>query len=270
MTHLIFTDLDGTLLDEKYSWAAASPALDLLAREGLPWVMVSSKTRAEMEEIRADLGHVHPFIVENGGAAFIPRGYFGATAPDAVIRDGYEVLEWGTPYARLVRCLREAAAMTHCAVRGFAEMSVAEVSAETGLSETQAARAKQREYDEPFIAGDEDRLPALRDAIARAGYGWTWGGRFHHIFGKNDKANAVEALIWLYERQFGPVTTIGLGDSLNDAGFLRMMRQPVVIASRQRATPAELEIPGALRTARPGPDGWNEAVLELLGARAGT
>ena len=45
---VIFTDLDGTLLDhENYSFRMALPALDLLRRRGVPVVPVSSKTAPE-------------------------------------------------------------------------------------------------------------------------------------------------------------------------------------------------------------------------------
>ena len=121
--HIVFTDLDGTLLDaETYSWEPARPALELLAAQAVPWVMVSSKTRAEMEELRAELHHAHPYVVENGAAAFIPLGYFGGPVPDAVIRDGYEVLEWGTPYPRLAAALQSLAKDTRCPVQGFQSM----------------------------------------------------------------------------------------------------------------------------------------------------
>ena len=74
---VIFTDLDGTLLDrETYTWEAARPALDRVKRQGIPWVLVTSKTRGEVEFWRRCLGNEHPFIVENGGAVFVPAGYF--------------------------------------------------------------------------------------------------------------------------------------------------------------------------------------------------
>lgn len=63
----VFTDLDGTLLDhETYSWEAARPALERLELSGIPWILVTSKTRAEVELWRKQLGNRHPFIIENG------------------------------------------------------------------------------------------------------------------------------------------------------------------------------------------------------------
>jgi mannosyl-3-phosphoglycerate phosphatase len=261
---VVFTDLDGSLLDAAtYRWDAAQPALDLLASHGVPWVMVSSKTRAEMEALRREIGHTHPFVVENGGAAFIPRGYFGREVEGAAHRDGYEVLEWGAPYLHLVEALQRAAARTHCPVVGFHQMSLEQVREATGLAAGPADLARRREYDEPFLAPDEFGVPALLDAIEEAGFRWTHGGRFHHICGNNDKATAVSALIRLYARQYGAVESIGLGDGLNDLPMLLAVDYPVLIRS-EREPPVQLRNTAARYTERIGPAGWNEAVMEFL------
>ena len=47
--------------------------LDELA---VPVIPVSSKTRVEIEALRRTLENTHPFIVENGAAVYIPKGYF--------------------------------------------------------------------------------------------------------------------------------------------------------------------------------------------------
>src|SRR5277367_1451650 len=96
---LLFTDLDSTLLDgEAYSWEPARPAIDRLRAEEIPWVFVSSKTRAEVEFWRRETGNTHPYIVENGAALVIPPGYFPSPIPKSRLLDGSEIVEWGTPY----------------------------------------------------------------------------------------------------------------------------------------------------------------------------
>jgi mannosyl-3-phosphoglycerate phosphatase len=259
---VIFTDLDGTLLDrETYSWEAARPALERLKRQGVPWVLVSSKTRAEVEFWRECLGNRHPFIVENGGAAFIEPGYFPAGGA-ARRRGGYEVLEWGTPYEQLVAGLQRAAQKSQCRVRGFHEMTMEEVAAACDLPRAQAVLAKQREYDEPFLVLDADRGEKLAAAIVAEGRRWTRGGRFWHILGANDKANAVQALCGLFQQENLTIRTIGLGDGLNDAEFLNGMAVPVIIDSPQAAE-VKARVPRGRVTEQPGPAGWNEAVLAL-------
>jgi len=254
---LIYTDLDGTLLDHHtYSWEAARPAIEALRRRSIPWVMVSSKTRAEIEHWREETGNRHPFIVENGGAACIPAGYF----PDAPER-----IEFGTPYTRLVADLAAAARESRCRVRGFAEMTAEEVAQSTGLPLWQAELAKRREYDEPFVVLDPDRALELARAIERLGRRWTRGGRYWHILGANDKRVAVDALSGWFARAFGPVRTIGLGDGLNDAEFLGRMDVAVLVRSAQ-SEELRARVPHGGVTEAAGPQGWSEAVLKLIGS----
>ena len=262
---LIFTDLDGTLLDrDTYAWDAARPALDRLRQRGIPWVLVTSKTRAEVEAWRRCLENEHPFIVENGGAAFVPAGYFPYAVGAGKRRACYEVLEWGAPYAELVADLQRASQASQCRVRGFHEMTPEEVAALCDLPLSQAVLAKQREYDEPFVILDSNRAGALAAAIEKQGRHCTRGGRFWHILGANDKALAVETLTALFEQGNAPVRTIGLGDGLNDASFLNIVAAPVLIRSA-RAAELKARVPHGLETDRPGPAGWNEAVLALIG-----
>jgi mannosyl-3-phosphoglycerate phosphatase len=254
---VVFTDLDGTLLDEAtYSFEAAAPALGEIRAAGIPLVLVTSKTRAETEWWRERIGSGAPYVVENGGAALIPDGCFSFRVPAR--------LEFGTPYAQLTRALAEASASSGCRVRGFSGMTTAEVAEVCGLPAEQAALARLREYDEPFVILDPEREKELLAAIEGHGLRWTRGGRFHHILGGGDKAQAVAALLELYRREFGRVHAIGLGDAWNDIGFLRLMDSAVVIDS-PAADRMMAELPGARRTALRGPAGWSDALVGEFG-----
>jgi mannosyl-3-phosphoglycerate phosphatase len=262
--NIVFTDLDGTLLDhETYSWEAARPGIERLKLCNVPWVLVTSKTRAEVEWWRERLGNRHPFIVENGGAAFIPCGYFPWPLPTAAHRDNYEILEWGKSYGYLVARLKEASRRSRCRARGFHEMTAAEIRFTCDLPLEQAALAKLREYDEPFEVLDLNRTSQLLTAIEREGLRWTRGGRFWHITGENDKAQAVIALQRLYERAYGRIETIGLGDAVNDAPFLKIVDVPVLIHSPQSAK-LKAAVPRGNVTERFGPAGWSEALIQLV------
>ena len=261
---IIFTDLDGTLLDrDTYSWEAARPALDHLRRRRVPWIFVTSKTRAEVERLRRRLGNEHPFIVENGGAAFIPHGYFSFPISGAAARDGYDVVEWGAPYATLTAALDAAARDSGCRVRSFHAMTVDETAVACDFAIEEAALAQRREYDEPFATLDPRCDETLIDALAARGLRTIRGGRFYHVCGNNDKAIAVRALRDLFERAGGPVTTIGLGDGWNDLPFLEGVDTAVIVRSPVSAE-MQVRLPRAILTGHEGPEGWNRAVLDLI------
>jgi mannosyl-3-phosphoglycerate phosphatase len=132
----------------------------------------------------------------------------------------------------------------------------------TGLPREEAVLAQEREFSEPFVfVGEPDER--FLQAIEGSGLRWT-RGRFFHLMGNHHKGRAVEILKRYYTRQYGTVTTIGLGDALNDLPFLLAVDRPVLVRKISGEHDARIEIPGILRTQGIGPAGWNEAVLSLL------
>jgi mannosyl-3-phosphoglycerate synthase len=75
---VVFTDIDGTLIDINTGEYGknTSELICTLKENNIPVVLASAKTWVEQNKIREDLGLTDPFIVENGGAIVIPKGYF--------------------------------------------------------------------------------------------------------------------------------------------------------------------------------------------------
>jgi len=261
---LVISDLDGTLLDHfTYSFDEALAGLNLLKRKQIPLVYCSSKTRAEVEYWRRLTENEHPFIVENGGAVFIPSGYFGFEIPAGRMIEDYIVVQLGEPYTELVQCLEEAAAASACKVRGFHNLTAAEIAAICDLSLSCAELAKAREFDEPFLVLDKERTAVLLSAIERKGKSWTRGGRFYHILANNNKAAAVRVLVDIYRLGGHKVRSIGIGDGVNDAPFLNVVDLPILIRTPWLHQ-LEAAVPTGKPTISPGPRGWNEAMIELF------
>jgi mannosyl-3-phosphoglycerate phosphatase len=184
---------------------------------------------------------------------------------DGTRRDGYEVVEFGLPRAALVDTLEAAARETGVRVRGWHRMDAEEIARRCELPIAAARRAMQREYDEPFVLDDEspEARARLEPAIERRGAHLIRGGRFLHVVGPHDKATAARHLVAAYERHWGPVRIIALGDAPNDAGLLAVADVPVVVAS-PLAGDIAASVPGALLTTSSGPAGWSEAVMTVL------
>ena len=267
---VIFTDLDGTLLDNAtYSFAAAQEALTELRTHAIPLIVVSSKTRAEIEPIRDRLQNEHPFIVENGGALFIPMGYFPFPLEQAAPRGDYEVVEIGTPYVRLRTALKEIGGDLGCRLRGFGDLSLEEVSDLTGLSPAETLLATQREYDEPVVVESNGMVwNRLSAAAATRGLRWTRGGRFYHLMGGNDKGVASRRLIAWYERRAQQegraLITVGIGDSLNDLPMLEAVTYPILVRKPDGSYDSDVQFPHLTRAEGVGPVGWNRSLMDLL------
>ncbi|MFQ5801919.1 MAG: HAD-IIB family hydrolase [Candidatus Methylomirabilales bacterium] len=261
--YLVFTDLDGTLLDEDtYRFDAAGPALKLLKDRNIPVILCSSKTRLELEHYRSLLKNHHPFVAENGGAVFIPKRYFGFSASHT-IRDEYEVLEFGLSYAILIRALEQCRRETGVRVTGFHELSTEEVARLTGLPLQEAQWARIREYDEPFLLHEENDRPVIEEWVRREGMRIIRGRRFSHLTGSNDKGKAVRMLLNLFRRD-GDWRVVSLGDSPNDLPMLEEADVPMLVQHPDGTHDPRVQGPKIVRVDGIGPAGWNRAILELL------
>jgi mannosyl-3-phosphoglycerate phosphatase len=264
---IVFTDLDGCLLDRRtYSAEAARPAVEALVEAGIPLVFCSSQTRAEVEHQRHALENDDPFVVENGGAIFIPRGYF--PFPHALTRTegGYAVVEMGVRYEPLVRLFQDLRRTTGLDLRGFSDMTVAELARHSGLSRDAAARAKARDYDEPFwgnLTPIEEGI-LIEEARAR-GLTVSRGGRYFHLTGGHSKGLAAEILIRLYRTRWRPLPVVALGESANDQSMLLLADHPVVVPRDWGVVDPALRHSGWRIAPAPGPFGWKLEVLRVLG-----
>lgn len=261
---VIFTDLDGTLLDhDTYSFDPALPALSLLESNKIPLVICTSKTRAEIERYRELLRNEHPFIAENGGGIFVPEGYFSNEFDFDSVSEGYFVIDLGTPHAELKEALKSISKETGIRITGISDMSISEIMETTGLDEESSKLASKREYGEPFlIEGDENAAEIVKDHINKRGYGYTRGGRFHHILGANDKGKAVRILTELYKNEARHIKTLGIGDSLNDLPMLEAVDIPVLVQKPDGEYDPEIRLDNLTFADGAGPRGWNSAILK--------
>jgi mannosyl-3-phosphoglycerate phosphatase len=103
MKVIIFTDLDGSLLNhEDYSFAAAQASLHRIKQYCIPLIMITSKTRREVELLQREMGIREPFIIENGGGIFFTREYLNLAIENGVQRDDNTVITLGTAYSRVL------------------------------------------------------------------------------------------------------------------------------------------------------------------------
>ena len=265
---MIFTDLDGTLIDhDTYEFDDARATLGALRKRSIPVIICSSKTRAEIEVFRLRMGLRSPFIAENGAAIFVPDDILNLTEKGFVENGSYHVMELGVPYGELCDTWKEIKDKGKFRMRGFSEMTIEEISAHTDLPLEEARLAAMREYSEPFLFHDTaETLQLIEDLFHKKGLQITRGGRFYHLMGQNDKGKAVQIVRKLYE-QTCPGTklmSIGLGDSANDIPMLMNVDIPVVI--RKKTGEWESIQGGApvVYSEKPGPSGWAQAIDRIL------
>jgi mannosyl-3-phosphoglycerate phosphatase len=262
---IIFTDLDGTLLDYgDYSSSRVNPLVSKLNELGVLIVFCSSKTRLEQEVYRRRLGIATPFIVENGGAIYINQKYFSFPYEYHRKDQGYYVIELGMPYIKIRQRIIEIRNRDKLSFRGFGDMDIDEIANLTGLDMESAGMAQKREYTETLnLTGSEREIKHTLSKIEEGGLEWIKGTRFYSISYGSNKGKATRIVIKLFRRKLGSINTIGVGDSFNDKPMLAEVDTAVLVQK-----PGDywegIELPNIYKVEGVGPNGWVKAVQRLI------
>ncbi|MFP4094441.1 MAG: HAD-IIB family hydrolase [Cyclobacteriaceae bacterium] len=275
MKQIIYTDLDGTLLDfTDYSYRVIEESIACLKSLDIPVIFCSSKTRAEQAYYLQALDLHSPFIVENGSAIFIPAGFFDFELSTVSFlkhvssgkSDGHDVLVLGTGYHQIRQVLERARKDTGLKAKGYADLSVLRIMALTGLDQKAAERAAQREFSETLLEGvsESEAWDSFLNILNGEKLQCVSGGKFHTIMGVNsDKGKAVALLNELMRLKYGEIHTIGLGDSANDLPLLHAVDQPFLVRRRDGSwlenAPSRVEKVSGI-----GPAGWKMAISQLF------
>lgn len=293
----MFTDIDGTLVDintAEYG-KETDKLIRLIKERNIPLILASAKTRLEQNKIREDLGISDPFIVENGGAIVIPKGYF----PDYALRDikyplretqeikneardvNHEiVVELGKPADYIRAKLSDIRKKYSINFRGVADISVEKLSNLALISRDQAKRMAQRNYGETILQIQSEDIARFIKYVQEDGMKVIHGGRFFDVTVGTDKGIAVGILKKLFKDKFhNNVTFFGIGDSTNDIPMLNLMDIPILVQRQDSSwvDDGEIKMKNAVDSSRSsissnklikvegiGPNGWENAIHKII------
>jgi mannosyl-3-phosphoglycerate phosphatase family protein len=293
----VFTDIDGTLVDintAEYG-KETDKLIRLIKERDIPLILTSAKTRLEQNKIREDLGISDPFIVENGGAIVIPKGYF----PDYALRDikyplretqetkngaidvNHEiVVELGKPADYIRAKLSDIRKKYSINFSGVADISVEKLSNLALISREQAKRMAQRNYGETILQIQSEDIARFIKYVQEDGMKVIHGGRFFDVTVGTDKGIAVGILKKLFKDKFhNNVTFFGIGDSTNDIPMLNLMDIPILVQRQDSSwvDDGEIKMKNAVDSSRNsissnklikvegiGPNGWENAIHKII------
>ena len=268
--HLIYSALDGALVNPRTgSYADAEEALSELELRKIPLILITPRTRAEIEPLRRKLGHNHPFITENGGGIFFPDGYLNVKIPGAVRNGRYLCIAQGRAYPEVCTALDDLAEECAVGVAGFHHMKAREIADNTGLRPREAELARSREFDEPFFftSADEPAIARFVEAAIARGFSTRRGETFWRFSSECDPARAVRTLTQLFrEATRSKLRAVGIGADAEDLAWLRAVDQAILLPGEHAnseppsAAPSRNITPGST----PGPAGWNETILNII------
>lgn len=256
MRYIVVTDLDGTLLDHHtYDFTAAREAIAQLQQQNIPLILNSSKTQAEIFDIRQQLDNKEPFVCENGGILCIPN-----TSSDRL-----QIKHFGIPKEQFLDTLSKIKRELQLNYESFSNATVEDVVRWTGLAPSDARKAMKREATEPLLWHDtEEALAKFKERLRPLQLQCVRGGRFHHVMGTFHKASCFAQLREYYgSRWQEEVAIAALGDSQNDLQMLEDASFAIVIPS-PKGIKIKLERDDTFYATQIAPDGWQEGIDYFL------
>jgi len=74
----------------------------------------------------------------------------------------------------------------------------------------------------------------------------------------------VDVLKWLYQRKFGNIVTIALGDSPNDLPMLEKVDYPILMQNYKGEHDQRIAVSNLIRVEGIGPEGWGKTVMKFI------
>lgn len=242
---VVFTDLDGSLLDSDYSYEGAEDTIEKLKSRGVKICIVTSKTFREIVPLWRELNLDSPFSFENGQGIAAPRGFLPEV--DEVV-DQFEIHSFGPDY-EMLRSAIERVEKEVGDIDTFGDMDVEEIVELTGLPKEDAEKSLKRRHSEVFIPDNE-----AAEKLEEKGYKVIEGTNFFHLLGKPDKGTAVRYLKEIMK----PDITFSIGDAENDYPMFKETDYAVLLDADGS------EDVEAKKIGEKGPKGWSKGISWFL------
>ncbi|MGB4269401.1 MAG: HAD hydrolase family protein, partial [Spirochaetota bacterium] len=231
------------------SYTLSLPAIQKLVGRGIPLILVSSKTYAEMLKLHKELSLIYPFIFENGA---------GIAKPDA------SYILYGKSYDKLLtyKPVIEQA----CDKVVWADtLSSQELSAYTGLSIKEVKDMMARMASVLFIAPNPLDIKKINKKLTRYGIAITTGGRFFCVIDSTvNKGNAVQVIQTMYREKYATVYSYAIGDGINDADMFNTVDKAYFVGRKDLWKTIKKLCPAIHRTEKTGPGGFSELIDTIV------
>lgn len=254
---VLFSDVDGTLLDPAGKYAMGPLALEPYL-PALQIVLASSRTVGELVPVQRDLGITGPVVAENGAVVACPAVSAGNLIGEPATYDGegWIVVRLGVPADSLRRQLIDAALRTKVSM-------VEQDTVSPGLDRRCSVLFR------PAPGAPVTSLAPLVADLRAQGLTVASGGSWQALTGNADKGSGAAALLHHLGGETPPAVA-AVGDEDNDVPLLRAVGRGFVIRRPDGTWHPELAaLPGVTRLGARGIRGWR-TVVRVLGREATT
>ena len=255
---LIFTDLDGSLLDrDTFKFDKISKYIKDLISKGIFIIPNSSKTKKEIDSFNTELDEDLPFIVENG-AAIYNLNLINASFPEKISlsREISEILDiFNNKISKKYK--------SKCKfIKNLTSDKQLQIF---GQSKEKVKLSMKREYSIPLLYdGSKAEKVDLIKSVNNAGLSLHEGGRLINLCDKISKSQAMKHVVKIFKKiSKEELITVGVGDNFNDLDMLKNSDIPCLVFN-DKFTMEKININNCLVSKKPAPEGWEEVVKLAL------
>ena len=255
---LIFTDLDGSLLDrDTFKFDKILQYIKDLISKGIFIIPNSSKTKNEIDSFNKELDEDLPFIVENG-AAIYNLNLINASFPEKISlsREISEILDiFNNKISKKYK--------SKCKfIKNLTSDKQLQIF---GQSKEKVKLSMKREYSIPLLYdGSKAEKVDLIKSVNNAGLSLHEGGRLINLCDKISKSQAMKHVVKIFKKiSKEKLITIGVGDNFNDLDMLKNSDIPCLVFN-DKFTMEKINIDNCLVSKNPAPEGWEEVVKLAL------
>ena len=255
---LIFTDLDGSLLDkETFKFDVIKDYFKELVRNGIIIIPNSSKTEAELLDFNEQNNLDLSFIAENGSS--IHRlNKIHQNLPDKIIisrtideiRNIYEEnisLDFENKITHILELEREK------------QQKI------LGLPLDKIKLAIKRDHSLPIkFNGTEIEKKEFIKIMKNSGLTIQTGGRIMNVCDNVNKSKAMSRALQLIRKQLDDeIITIGVGDNENDIEMIKQTDYPCLVKN-DNFDSSLINIDNLIKSDEPSPKGWSDVIKTAL------
>lgn len=254
---LLFTDLDGTLLNKKtFEFKAALDLVKNCVKKGINIIPNSSKTDLELNEICEDLGIPKVYISENGscihGLNFLSENLHKEICLSRNKQIIYKSFSDNVDVNLRQKCfILENESLKH-------QIEI------LGLPEKKIYKALNRKFSFPFIfEGNKDEEIELKKIVKKNGLKIQFGGRVLNLGDEVSKGNAMQKFVSLLSKETKKnYVLICVGDNENDFDMLDKCDYPCLVKNGSLKKVSFKN--QCIFSTQEAPYGWIEVVNETL------
>ena len=255
---LIFTDLDGSLLDkETFKFDVIKDYFKELVRNGIIIIPNSSKTEAELLDFNEQNNLDLSFIAENGSSIHrlnkihqnLPEKIIISRTIDE-IRNIYEEnisLDFENKITHILELEREK------------QQKI------LGLPLDKIKLAIKRDHSIPIkFNGTESEKNEFTKILKNSGLTIQTGGRIMNVCDNVNKSKAMSKALQLIRKQFNDdIITIGVGDNENDIEMIKQTDYPCLVKN-ENFDSSLINIDNLIKSDEPSPKGWSDVIKSAL------